>query len=246
MHLPKHNHMKRLLALSFLLLLCAGPLLAQTAQTRQRQVVTFQERRGTTISAGIVVAVPTGEFADNYGRLPFGVNAFLSIPLLNAPIEIGGGFTWNHMAASRDDVFVNNSFGGQDPGTLRINGNAYTYQAHTRLRPFNGRFRPYGEVFVGVRNFSTTSKLEVNVGAQPTSERLDRNFTFVAGYGVGAKYQLTQGVFLEARFERTAGSRASYIDPDSIQIDDQASFSFENLESRTDQWSLSVGVAFAL
>jgi len=238
--------MKRLVALSFLLILGVGSVMAQTRQTRQRQVVTFQERRGTTLSTGLVVAVPMGEFADNYGRLPFGINAFLSIPLLNAPIEIGGGFVWNHMAQSREDVFINNNMGGTDPGTLRINGNAYTYQAHGRLRPFNGRFRPYGEVFAGVRNFSTTSKLESSVGAQPSSERLDRSFTFVAGYGIGAKYQLTQGVFVEARFERTVGSRASYIDPDSIQIDDQASFSFENLDSRTDQWSLSVGVAFAL
>lgn len=191
------------------------------------------------------MAVPTGEFAENYDRLPFGINAFISVPLLNAPIEIGGGFAWNHMARSKEDVFINNAEGTRDAGTLRINGNAYTYQLHGRLRPFNGRFRPYGEVFIGARNFSTTSTLQSSRGTQPSTERLDRNFTFIAGWGIGAKYELTPGVFVEARFERSAGSNVEYIDPESITIDDQASFGFRNLESRTDQWALSAGVAFA-
>ncbi len=238
--------MRKIILLSFLLIATADVIYAQTRQARQRQVVTFQERRGTTLSTGLQIAVPTGEFADNYGRMPFGINAFISIPLLNAPIEIGGGFAWNNMAQSRSDVFITNEQGMTQPGTLRINGNAYTYALHGRLRPLNGRFRPYGEVFVGARNFSTTSRLQSRTGNQPSTERLDRSFTLTAGWGVGAKYEITPGIFLEARFEQSAGSRATYIDPETIEIDSQATFSFENLESRTDQWAISVGVAFTL
>lgn len=235
--------MKKTAIFTLLLLLTGASMMAQNRQARQRQVVTFQERRGVTLSGGLQVAVPTGEFAENYGRLPFGLNAFLSVPLLNAPIEIGGGFAWNHMASSREDVNIQSSANG-DVGTLRINGNSYTYQIHGRLRPFNGRFRPYGEVFVGARNFSTTSKLQTSGGVSPT-ERLDRSFTFIAGWGVGAKYEMTPGVFLEARFESSIGSKATYIDPESISITDSNNFDYQNLESRTDQWALSVGVAFA-
>ncbi|MCA1752697.1 MAG: outer membrane beta-barrel protein [Cryomorphaceae bacterium] len=237
--------MKKTAVITVLLMIAGTSVFAQVAQTNNRQVVRFQERRGVTLSGGLQVAVPTGEFAENYGRLPFGINAFISVPLLNAPIEIGGGFAWNHMARSKADVFINNPEGGRNAGTLRINGNSYTYQIHGRLRPFNGRFRPYGEVFVGARNFSTTSKLQSSSGVQPSTERLDRNFTFIAGWGVGAKYEVTPGVFIEARFESSVGSKTEYIDPESITIDDQASFDFRNLESRTDQWALSVGVAFA-
>lgn len=229
-----------------MLMLLGVSTFAQTQrQARQRQVVTFQERRGTTLSTGIVVAVPTGEFAENYNSLPFGINAFLSVPLLNAPIELGGGFVWNRMANSKQDVFIMNDMGALDNGSLQVNGNAYTYQLHARLRPFNGRFRPYGEVFAGARNFSTTSKMQSNVGAQPSSERIDRSFTFIAGWGVGAKYELTPGIFAEGRFERSAGSRATYIDPESISISNDGVLNYSNLDSRTDQWSISLGVAFA-
>jgi opacity protein-like surface antigen len=245
LQIPNLMAMKNIVLVTFAVFLSGISLWAQNNNPRQRQVVTFGERRGTTISAGLQVAVPTGEFAENYGRLPFGLNAFISVPLLNAPIEVGGGFVWNHMAQSKQDIFVQNEMGVNQSGSLRINGNAYTYQLHGRLRPFNGRFRPYGELFAGVRNFSTTSKLQSGSGIQPSSERLDRSFTFIAGWGVGAKYQLTPGVFVEARFERSAGSRASYIDPESITITNTGAFSFENLDSRTDQWALSVGMAFA-
>lgn len=237
--------MKKVIVLSALFMLTAASIFAQNRREQQRQVVTFQERRGTTLSVGMQVAVPTGEFADNYGRLPFGINAYVSIPLLNAPIELGGGFVWNHMAQSKQDVFIANNMGTTDPGSLRINGNAYTYQLHGRLRPFNGRFRPYGELFAGARNFSTTSRMKSNVGSEPSSERVDRSFTAVAGWAVGVKYEFTPGVFLEGRFERSAGSRASYINPDSIIIDDSGAFTFDNFDSRTDQWAVSIGLAFS-
>ncbi len=234
---------------SIFLFVLAGMISSMVfSQTRrERGVVIVQERRGVTLSGGLQVAVPKGEFADNYAGLPFGVNAALSIPLLNLPFEIGGGFVWNRMGRSNQSVDIKNNLSNfDDPGKLEVNGNAYTYQIHGRLRPFNGRFRPYGEVFAGVRNFSIRSSLELDNVNQGSGDLLERDFTFLAGYAIGAKYELTPGIFLEARFDSQAGSRATYVDPESVEINTDGSFRYDTQSSRTDQWAISVGVAFSL
>lgn len=235
--------MKKSIPITILLLLL---ILSAEAQNRQRGVVTVRERRSVTISAGLQLAVPKGEFADNYDGNPFGVNASVSIPLLGLPFEFGGGFAWNRMGGASQDVEIaNNITGTRDRGKLNVNGNAYTYQLHGRFRPFDGKFRPYGELFAGVRNFSVRSELNLNNANQASGDLLERDFTFLAGYAIGAKYQLTTGIFIEARFDSQVGSRATYIDPESVVISDTGNFTYSNKNSRTDQWALSLGVAFS-
>lgn len=212
-----------------------------------RGVVVVRERRGVTLSGGLQLAVPKGEFAENYKGRPFGINANLSIPMLHLPFEIGGGFIWNGLGKADQEIsIVDNINQNIQKGDLTVNGNAYTYQLHGRLRPFNGRFRPYGELFAGVRTFSIRSSLEVRNANQASGDLLERSFTFIAGYAIGAKYELTPGIFLEGRFTSQAGSNATYINPESIVIDANGNFTYGTLNSTTDQWALSLGVAFSL
>jgi hypothetical protein len=231
-----------------LILLSIGELASgQNTIDNNRGVVVVRERRGVTLSGGLQLAVPKGEFAENYQGRPFGINAHLSIPMLNLPFEIGGGFIWNGLGKADQEIdIMDNVNQSIQKGTLNVNGNAYSYQVHGRLRPFNGRFRPYGELFAGVRSFSITSSLDVRNANQSSGELLERSFTFIAGYGIGAKYEMFPGVFLEGRFTSQAGSNATYIDPESIVIEQNGSFSYGTLNSTTDQWAVSLGIAFSL
>lgn len=205
--------------------------------------------RGATISGGAQIAVPRGEYAELYKGTPFGINAALSMPIFKLPIEAGGGFAWNKIGGEGRDVYIADELGNEQEAELKLNGNAYTYYAHARLRPFNGDFRPYGEVIAGMRTYSVKSKLLMvtphGTDTDPLTEVTDRDFVWVTGWAVGLQYRLVSGVFLEARFEKLKGDRAQYINPESINISRAGAYNYENLQSRTDQFTFSLGLAFS-
>lgn len=214
--------------------------LAMNAQMRMRT---------PTLSAGAQLAVPRGEFAHFYKGTPVGMNASISSPLLSLPIEAGGGFAWNKIGGEAREVAFINADGELQEGELKLNGNAYTYYVHARLRPFNGRFRPYGEVIAGMRNYSVKSKLHLitpyGTDVEPIKVVSDRDFTWVTGWAAGIQYRLLPGVFVEGRFEKLKGDRAQHINPSSINISQNGDYSYENQQSRTDQFTFSIGLAFS-
>ncbi len=242
--LPKIREMRFLVTVAIIL----SPLMnfAQTGVAEAAAVQQVAGGRSVTISGGLQVAVPTGEFAENYDGNLFGIYAELSMPLLNLPIEIGGGFVWHSLASQSQTVEIDNTLvPDNDRGDLFVRGNAYTYQVHGRIRPFNGRFRPYGELYTGVRNFSITSELKLDNLNQASGDLLERDFTFMGGYAIGAKFQLLPGFFLEARYDNQTGSKATYVDPDSIVILSDGSFTYDTQSSQTNQWAISLGVALS-
>ena len=203
-------------------------------------------RRSFTLSGGFQVVNPRGEFGENYEGNPFGIFTALSLPILDLPIEVGGGFVWNSLSSQSQSVSIqNNLVPTRDRGDLHVRGNAYTYQLHGRVRPLDGKFRPYGELFAGVRNFSVTSELQLDNVNQASGDLAERDFTFIAGWAVGLNYRLIPGIFLEARYDNQAGSEATYIDPTSVVIENDGSFSFGTKSSKTKQWAMSLGVAFS-
>jgi hypothetical protein len=233
--------MRRLLVL--FLMVMPWSLLAQQGN---QVVLEPVNRRSFTLSGGFQVVSPQGEFSENYEGNPFGIFAALSIPILDLPIEVGGGFIWNSLSSQSQSVSIeNNLVPERDRGDLFVRGNAYTYQLHGRLRPLDGRFRPYGELFAGVRNFSVTSELQLDNVNQASGDLAERDFTFIAGWAVGLKYRLIPGIFLEARYDNQAGGEVTYIDPASVVIENDGSFSYDTKSSKTKQWAISLGVAFS-
>jgi hypothetical protein len=203
-------------------------------------------RRSFTLSGGFQLAFPNGEFNDNYEVTPFGIFAALSIPIANLPLEVGGGFVWNSMANVGQAVeIINQLVPERDSGDLSVRGNSYTYQLHGRVRPLDGRFRPYGELYTGVRSFRTTSELKLDNVFQSSGDLVESDLTFIAGWAIGLKFQLIRGIFLEVRYDSQVGGNATYIDPTSVIINDDGSFSFDNLESKTNQRAISAGVAIS-
>ena len=205
--------------------------------------------RGPTLSAGMQLAVPRGEYASFYKGTPYGVNAAISIPLFGLPIEGGGGFSWNQLGSKGRKVVITDEFQNSQDADLRINGNSYTWYVSGRLRPFNGKIRPYGEVLAGIRTYSVKTKLfkvtDNGRDTNPLTEVSDRDFVWVTGWAVGLQYRLLPAVFLEGRFEKLRGDKAQYINPESISISQSGEYSYENHQSRTDQLTFSVGLAFS-
>lgn len=229
-----------------ILLFCALMPVIGFAQQNDQILLERVNRRHFTLSGGFQLAVPTGEFRESYDGNPFGIFAALSLPIGNSPIEVGGGFVWNSLSSKSQSVNIqNNLVPNRDRGDLYVRGNAYTYQLHGRIRPLNGRLRPYGELFAGVRNFSVTSELELDNANQASGDLAERDFTFIAGWAVGLKYQLIEGIFLEARYDNQAGGEVTYINPETVVIENDGSFSYDTQSSQTNQWAMSLGIAFS-
>jgi hypothetical protein len=237
----KTINMKRSIVLLLILI-----SLGAAAQQGNQVILEPVNRRSFTLSGGFQLAFPRGEFNDNYEGTPFGIFAALSLPIANLPLEVGGGFVWNSMGNVGQAVdVINNLVPGRNSGDLFVKGNSYTYQLHGRVRPLDGRFRPYGELYTGLRSFRTTSELKLDNVFQASGDLVESDLTFIAGWAIGLKFQLIRGIFLELRYDNQVGSDASYIDPSSVVINDDGSFSFENLESKTNQRAISAGVAIS-
>lgn len=144
---------------------------------------------------------------------------------------------------------LTDNLGNLSDADLRVNGNAYTWYLAGRLRPLNGRLRPYGEFLAGMRTYSVKSKLyevtDAGRNTHPLTEVSDRDFVWVTGWAVGLQYRLLSSVFLEARFEKLRGDQAKYIDPESLRIDSEGTYSYQSHQSQTDQLTFSLGLAFS-
>lgn len=228
------------------ILLCIAMPWSLFAQQEDQVLLEPVNRRSVTLSGGFQLVVPQEEFKENYEGYPFGIFAALSVPIRDLPLEIGGGFVWNSLSRQSQSVTIqNNLVPDRNRGDLFVRGNSYTYQLHGRVRPFDGTVRPYGELFAGVRNFSITSELQLDNANQASGDLAERDFTFIAGWAVGLSIQLITGVFLEARYDNQVGSKATYINPESVVIGNDGSFSYETRSSTTKQWAMSLGVAFS-
>ena len=206
--------------------------------------------RKPTLSVGFQLTDPRGDFEDQIGKLPHGINASISKPFLGLPLEYGAGFAWNSIASESRDIAIPDQFGNEIPSHLKLNGNAYTYYVHGRLRPFNGNIRPYGEVIAGFKNYSVKSKLYAvdefgSTSGDPLTDVSDRSYSWITGWAAGIQIRLVRGLFLEGRFEKLNGEETRYIDPSTIQISRDGSYTYELTESDTDQFTYTIGLAFS-
>jgi len=224
-------------------------LLSVSAFSQRRA---WRDRRDPALAVGLQAAEPKGEFASNIDGIPFGVAGNFTAPVHNSPFELGVAFAWNSMASQNEDVAV---IAGQDSqgndifeeAEMRIRSNNYRYHAVARLRPFVGSVQVYGDLIAGVERFTTSTDVQINNSGYTEvtdANTVERDFGWSLGWALGARIRLSGALFLDARFEKLEGGVATYVNPDSIVIDEfDNSLNYSTNESRTDKFTYQLGIA---
>jgi hypothetical protein len=212
----------------------------------------WRDRRDPALALGLQAAEPKGAFANNVDGIPFGIAGNFTAPISNSPFELGVAFSWNSMAAKNEDVAV---IAGQDAqgndvfeeAEMRIRSNNYRYHAVARFRPFVRGFQVYGDLIAGVERFTTSTDVQINNSGYTEvtdANTVERDFGWSLGWAVGTRIRLSGSLFLDARFENLEGGVATYVNPDSIVIDEfDNTLNYTTNESRTDKFTYQLGIA---
>ena len=207
--------------------------------------------RSVNLNLGLQLAQPLGEFSRQYSGMPAGVAGSLSLPIRRSPVEWGIGFAWNSMGSDDRDIIarINDDSTGNSlaKGRLTIRNTSTRYILHARFRPLNGKIQPYADVFSGLEVFKTKSNITIDDNSVTTElfENRDHlDMTFLVGWAVGVRVRLAPTVFMEGRFESINGGKASYVDSESVEVNNDNSIDFELKESLTNRFVYQLGVAF--
>jgi opacity protein-like surface antigen len=228
------------------------PIIVLFVASLSSSVNTFAQRRSPNLNVGIQVVQPIGEFADNYKGIPAGVAGTFSMPILRTPVEWGIGYAWNNMGSNDKDIvaLVNtDSIAGNyyAEGSLALRSTSNRYKAHARVRPLNGRFQPYGDIFAGLETFKTTTTITVDnsgYSSELSTNRDHLDMTFFYGWALGLRVRIAPSIYAEARYENLTGGMVKYVDNETVEIADDNSITFGLKESRTNRAVYQVGVAF--
>ncbi|MBL0129054.1 MAG: hypothetical protein IPP83_16770 [Flavobacteriales bacterium] len=229
--------MKTLITLS--LALAAASVAAQQNQPQQHQ------QRFTTISGGLEIGIPIGEFDATWGHQMVGLSANMVIPMRRLPLSYGFDFGWSRMGSKREVVAIDEENIQATTGDLKVTSNVYAYHGLLRLQPITGKVSPYVEAMGGMRQFTTRSRIDVEGMDQPPMEQRNEN-EFIGSIGWAAGVQVLPGknrnLLLELRLERLNGGQVNYVDPRSIVITPDGVVDYSTLSSGTRVVNLTFGV----
>lgn len=216
-----------------LLLACCASL------TATAQLTGFQGNIGATTG----LAVPTGEFADTWGRNMFTWGGHITLPARLLPFQWGFAFDYGMMGNERTTVPVSMPELTATEGDLAVHARVLSYHPLLRFSPLKGKVRPYVDGMAGFRQFTTKSTVTVDGLNEPIKEERHANdFTLSAGWATGLMVTLGGVGYVEARVERFYSGNASYVDPSSITVDGGGNLGFNTLESTTDGVNVLVGI----
>ncbi len=205
----------------------------------------------TSISFGTQIEIPTGEYNQIHNQLNVGIGgSFLTrtkIPFLQSGIN----FTYAKTGKYADDIFLetNEFISGTEiyeRANLTVKHKIFRTNGVLRFKPFKGPIQPYLEGMAGVKTYTSTAKIEQGEGRNSyvvSRDNIERSFTGSLGWAAGIKIQLTRGVFLEGRYEKTEGGMASYIDSDSFHLNPQGNYEYDLLSSKTNSNIIHLGIS---
>jgi len=212
-------------------------------QVRQR----LQER--TSISFGTQVGIPQGEFAQEYGEASYGIGGTF-ITKNRFPFTYTGiNYTYARMGKLTDEVLLyegENIFGNPvyERYDASVSNKVHRIHGVARFEPFRGKIQPYIEGLAGGVIYTTRLGLEEVSGYSDTEKSsLETTVAGSIGWAVGLKIQLVRGLFAEGRVETLRGSRASYVDPESVQIDSYGDVQYNMLNSQTNSRLFHIGIS---
>ncbi|MFM1931989.1 MAG: hypothetical protein RL226_1292, partial [Bacteroidota bacterium] len=230
-------------------LLFASALAAQTQnQPQQNRVV--RNQRAPSLSFGVVVAEPQGQFDESFTGTPVGLGGQFLTNLRRSPFELGVGFHWLSQGQQSKDIYIFqgvDALGDEvyDKGTMSVRNNIYAYNTMMRFKPFAGRVQPYGELIGGIQNFSTSTIIKGDgSSSEEVRDRAFRDFTLTYGWAAGLKVHVLPNLTVEGRFSNMRGGNIEFIDPTSIEINDTGDLNYTRITSNTDMWLFQAGIGF--
>lgn len=201
----------------------------------------FWEQRSTTLSGGLEIGVPLGEFAHTWGNTVYGISANIAMPMRNLPLEFGYDFAWGRMGGEYSTPRpVGGLFSAVPQRSVDVKSNVYGHHGLVRLNPLRGDIRPYGEVMLGARNFVTRSTVSTDGGV--TEDERDGSWVPSYGWAVGMMYVISRQLYVEGRVERLFNGKVDYVDPSTIAIGSDGRVTYEKLNSRTESLQIQVGI----
>ena len=197
-----------------------------------------------TLSGGLFIGEPIGEFDQTFGRELIGVGGNFAVPMKRLPFETGFAFNWGAMGGDDNIVALDTALGSSE-GTLRVKANMYAVHGMVRLNPLKGGINPYFDVLGGFRTFSTRTKVKVDdVSGSIINERNERDFTWSYGWAAGLMYTVANNVYLEGRFEKLRGGSVTYVDANSIAIAPNGLVTYDSKTSKSDMFNIVLGFGF--
>jgi hypothetical protein len=203
-------------------------------------------RKPVTLSAGVEVGSPIGEFNSSFGKEMFGLSGNLSVPWRVLPLEWGVDVGWCRMGSAASSVEVNNEFLQNVQAELQVNSNITSVHGHLRFSPLQGPVRPYVDGMAGLRIFSTRSEVTAE-GIEGNISSTTEASSWAGSYGWAGGLMVGFGplVYAEARVERWESGRVSYVDPESITISEQGNVGFSTLYSGTSTFNFYLGLGLS-
>lgn len=236
--------MRHLIAI--LLLIAGHEAVAQWSQNNRQNRgwrQGFAPGRMTTLGAGLEIGIPIGQFGETWGREIVGVSANLGVPMRLLPFDWGFDFSYAHMGGDRQVIAINEQFLSTNTGELKVNSVIFGYHGLLRFKPINGKVSPFVEGLLGVRHFTTRSRVEVDGLDQPLrKERNATSFTGSSGWAAGIQVAPTRAFYVEGRVERLNSGQVSFVDPNTIVIDGNGGVDFETRSSKTRVVNVHLGV----
>ncbi|MCB9170415.1 MAG: hypothetical protein H6597_02495 [Flavobacteriales bacterium] len=196
-----------------------------------------------TLSGGLRIGMPLGEFDAAYGRTIGGFGLNLAVPLKGLPLATGFQYDRSYLGGRQGVVAVDEQYVTVTSGDLRVRSRMNGYHALARLAPLKGKVSPYLDGLIGLRSFTTNSQLTVDgVNGPLREDNILRGTAFSYGWAAGVLVGITPLLYVEGRFERFKGGRARYVEPTSITIDSDGHIDYVARESGTDLLTIHLGV----
>lgn len=206
-----------------------------------------------TFDVDIRAAFTTGEFKAFYpkrGMGGFGITTLFPIDKHN-PVDIGFGLGYYFMSNSEATFDYYTPGAGNYEITSEVSGSMVPIHLTARIYPFksfNLPIQPYLEGLGGARLFIVTQRLETYLtdagfDLDPQVET-DVTGSWSYGFGGGLKVLLSRNelLYLNAKVTQLYGTSTNNMDPSSVVLYDNGSYSYSMFKSETNVLRFALGI----
>lgn len=245
----------------FIILLITGGLFAQTddltVSPDAPEIFTQSDEDilepKVTFDVDIRAAFTSGEFKDFYPKPGMGgLGISILFPLSkNNPVDLGVDLGYYFMSTSRETFeYYTPGIGDYDVES-RVSGGMFTMHAVARIYPFKKSsfpIQPYIEGLGGFRVFSANQRLETYIYQTDEILPVEKDYNYYGawsyGFGGGLKVMLSKNelLYLNTKVTQLYGTSTKNMDPTTVELYDDGTYSYSEFESRTDVLRFAIGI----